>query len=164
MLARSERRPGLMGELESKVDRNSQRLETLEEDVNTLKIDVAKVHLSLEHSDFRAEERFKSLSTSQMEVKEILKERMKDEERRAKESREYRARREQLELQANLDRQKWVRSLINPQTLFIIFAIILSFFGMRVAEVAEIANLAGIPIPAKQQGSAPDASEVVAPE
>jgi hypothetical protein len=154
-----------MSELECKVDRNSLRLETLEEDVNTLKIDVAKVHLTLEHSDFRAEERFKSLSTSQMEVKDIIKEKMKDEEKRAKESREYRARREQLELQSDLDRQKWLRSLINPQTLFIIFAIVLSFFGMRVAEVAEIAQLAGIPIPPKlQQVAAPESPEVAEPE
>jgi hypothetical protein len=154
-----------MGELESKVDRNSLRLETLEEDVNTLKIDVAKVHLTLEHSDFRAEERFKSLSTSQMEVKDIIKERMKSDSRRGEESRAYRVRREQLELQSNIDRQKWVRSLINPQTIFIIFAIVLSFFGMRIAEVSEIAEIVGIPMPAKiQQDSAPRAPESAAPK
>ena len=139
-----------MSDLEAKVERNSQRLNALEDDVNDLKVDVTKVHLSLEHSDQRAEERFNSLATSQIELKEIMKERVKQEENRQREVREYRAQREQLELAANIDRQKWMRSLINPQTVFIILAIILSFFGMRVADVAEIAYIAGVPLPPMQ--------------
>ena len=139
-----------MSDLEAKVERNTQRLNALEDDVNDLKVDVTKVHLSLEHSDKRAEERFNSLATSQIELKEIMKERVKQEENRQREVREYRAQREQLELAANIDRQKWMRSLINPQTVFIILAIILSFFGMRVADVAEIAYIAGVPLPPVQ--------------
>lgn len=120
------------------------RIKTLEADVTTLKLDVSKIGMQIETMNDRAEERHNVLSTQQIRMMDLL-------EAREKESREYRARREELEKEARIAHQQWLKSLVNPQTIVIVVAIILSLFGTRVADIQQVASIMGTPIPPQLQ-------------
>ena len=117
--------------IEDKVRQNTARIIGLEGDVNQLKLDTSKLQLTLEHQEDRQKERFNTLCTSQIELKEIMKARVEADERRAEESRKYRAEREKQEAEANLQKQKWVQSLLTPQTLVVILVILAGLFGVK---------------------------------
>jgi len=92
---------------------------------------MGKISVTLKHNDERAKERFEALSTSALEIKDILKE-------RDRECREYRIRREELEQESDIARQKWIQSLFNPQTVWIILSIILAAVGMKSIDISEL--------------------------
>ena len=108
--------------------------------MSDVKVDLASISVKLDASEVRAADRFAALSTSSLEVKEIL-------QQREKEVRKYRERREELELKAQLDHKNWLRSLINPQTIFIVIAILLSMLGLRVNDIQTMATVIGTPLP-----------------
>lgn len=135
--------------IEDKVKQNTARVISLEGDVGQLKVDTGKFALTLEHQDERQQERFKVLSTAQMDLKDIMKARMEADEKRADEARKYRAEREKQETDANLQKQKWVQSLLTPQTLVIILVILASIFGVKGLDM---------------MGAAPGIPETPAPE
>ena len=116
---------------DDKVRANTSRIIGLEADVGKLKVDTSKLSLTLEHQEQRQEDRFKVLSTSQIELKDIMKARVEADERRAAEARKYREEREKQEAQALLDKQKWLQSLLTPQTLVIILVILAGLFGVK---------------------------------
>ena len=120
-----------MSGIEDKVKQNTARVISLESDVGKLKVETGKFSLTLEHQDERQQERFKVLSTAQMDLKDIMKARVEAEEKRAEESRTYRLEREKQEVEADLAKQKWVQSLLTPQTLVIILVILASIFGVK---------------------------------
>tara|TARA_R110000824_G_scaffold59858_1_gene160410 strand:- start:10549 stop:10920 length:372 start_codon:yes stop_codon:yes gene_type:complete len=99
--------------------------------IGELEVTMGKISVTLKHNDERARERFEVLSTSAVEIKDILKE-------RDKECREYRGRREELEQESDIARQKWLQSLFNPQTLWIILSITLAAVGMKSIDMAEL--------------------------
>jgi len=68
-------------------------------------------------------------------------------EEREKDARDYRIRREELEEEAKIAHKQWIKSLVNPQTVVIILAIALSLFGTRFADVQQVAEIIGTPIP-----------------
>ena len=117
--------------LEDRVRQNTARVIALEKDVNKLQVDTSKLQLTLEHQDERQQERFTTLCTSQIELKDIMKARMDADDKRAEEARKYRAEREKQEADANLQKQKWVQSLLTPQTLVIILVILAGLFGVK---------------------------------
>ena len=82
-----------MTNLEDTVTIQGKRIASLEGDVNTLKVDTSKLTLKLDHQEERQQERFNTLCTSQLELKDIMKARMDADEKRAEESRKYRAER-----------------------------------------------------------------------
>lgn len=116
------------------------RISNLESDMSDVKVDLASIAVKLDASEVRAADRFQALSTSALEVKEIL-------QQRDREAREYRERREEIELQAQIDHKNWIRSLINPQTIFIVIAILLSMLGLRVNDIQTMATVIGTPLP-----------------
>ena len=117
--------------IEDKVKQNTARIIGLEGEVNQLKLDTSKLQLTLEHQEDRQKERFNTLCTSQIELKEIMKARVEADERRAEEARKYRAEREKQEAEASLQKQQWVQSLLTPQTLVIILVILGGLFGVK---------------------------------
>ncbi len=117
--------------LEEAVKQNTARVIALEQDVGKLKMETSKYQLILNHQDEIQQERFNTLCTQQIEMKEIMKERALADEKRAAEARKYREDREKQEAQANLDKQKWIQSLLTPQTLVIILVILAGLFGVK---------------------------------
>lgn len=119
---------------------HGQRIAKLEGSVNELNTDLSKLHLTLEHIDDRASDRFATLNTSQVELKQILQTR--DDEARA-----YRERREEFEREQEAARARWVQSLFTPNNLFIVAAIFLSMCGTRALELQELAEITNVPLP-----------------
>ena len=130
----------MSGEIEGKLDQHGRRISSLEEDVSTLKLDVSKIGLVLDHHADKAEERHGILSTQQIRMMDLLEEREKD-------ARDYRIRREEIEEETKLAHRQWIKSLVNPQTIVIILAVVLSLFGTRLVDVQQVAEILGSPIP-----------------
>lgn len=128
---------------DDKVKENRARIVTLETDVSQLKVESGKLQLTLDHQDERQQERFTVLSTAQLELKDIMKARMEQDAARAEEARKYRAEREKQEADANLQKQKWVQSLLTPQTLVIILVILAGLFGVKGLDM--VSALSGAP-------------------
>jgi phosphopentomutase len=137
-----------MTNLEDTVTIHGKRIASLEHDVNTLKVDTSKLQLTLEHQDQRQQERFDTLCTAQIELKDIMKARVEAEERRAEEARKYRAEREKQEAAAQLDKQKWLQSLLTPQTMILIIVVLAAIFGVKGIDMMDAASLA-LPEPAQ---------------
>ena len=127
--------------VEDKVKQNTARVIALEKDVGKLKVETGKFALTLEHQDERQQERFNTLCTSQIELKDIMKARAEADEKRAEEARRYREEREKQEADANLQKQKWVQSLLTPQTLVIILVILAGLFGVKGLDMMDAAGL-----------------------
>jgi Flp pilus assembly protein TadB len=136
-----------MSTIEETVNIHGKRIASLESDVSGLKVDTSKLALTLDHQDERQQERFESLSTSQLELKDILKARASAEERRAEEARKYREERERQEAAAQLDKQKWIQSLLTPQTLILIIVVIAAIFGVK---GLDLMDTAGLPVAAEE--------------
>ena len=122
-------------EIKNKLREDRKRIITLEGDVGELKIEVGKVSVALEHSDRRAEERHAGVKTSQLQIKSLIQERIEMDRERERDAREYRQQRETLEREAAIARQRWAQSLLTPQTLIIILAVILSLMGVKAGEL-----------------------------
>tara|TARA_R110002110_G_scaffold29784_11_gene105805 strand:+ start:2743 stop:3171 length:429 start_codon:yes stop_codon:yes gene_type:complete len=127
--------------VEDKVKQNTARVIALEKDVGKLKVETGKFSLTLEHQDERQQERFTTLATAQIELKDIMKARVEAEEKRAAEARTYRVEREKQEAEASLQKQKWVQSLLTPQTLVIILVILAGIFGVKGLDMMEAAGV-----------------------
>ena len=136
-----------MSTIEETVNIHGKRIASLESDVSGLKVDTSKLALTLDHQDERQQERFESLSASQLELKDILKARASAEERRAEEARKYREERERQEAAAQLDKQKWIQSLLTPQTLILIIVVIAAIFGVK---GLDLMDTAGLPVAAEE--------------
>jgi len=126
-----------MSNIEDTVIVHGKRIASLEGDVSTLKVDTGKLGVTLEHQDERQQERFVALSTSQLELKDIMKARAESDEKRSEEARKYREGRERQEAEANRDKQKWVQSLLTPQTLILIIVVIAGIFGVKGLDLME---------------------------
>lgn len=120
-----------MSNVEDSIVIHGNRIASLEGDVNILKVDTSKLQITLEYQEDRQKERFDTLCTSQIELKDIMKARAESDERRSDEARKYRAEREQQEVSVQLQKQKWVQSLLTPQTLVIILVILAGLFGVK---------------------------------
>ncbi len=138
----------------SELDKHERRISNLETDVSTLKLDVSKISYQLDSQAERAEERHGVLATQQIRMMDLL-------ETRDREAKEYRVRREEQEKEAAAAHAQWVRSLVNPQTIVIILAILLSLMGTRVADVQEMAAIVGTPLPVPAKRIAPVAASPV---
>lgn len=123
-----------------KLREDRKRIIALETDVGILKVETGKIAVTLEQSEKRACERHEATNTAQFEIKELLRKRIEVDEEREKDAREYRQSRERLEREASLARQKWAQSLLNPQTLIIILAVVLSLFGLQAADFLTFAT------------------------
>lgn len=130
-----------MTNIEDTVTIHGKRIASLEGDVSSLKVDTSKLGLTLEHQDERQQERFVALSTSQLELKDILKARAESDEKRAEEARKYREERERQEAAAQLDKQKWVQSLLTPQTMILIIVVIGAIFGVKGLDLMQTAGV-----------------------
>ena len=132
----------MMSNIEDSIVIHGNRIASLEGDVNILKVDTSKLQLTLEHQEDRQKERFDTLCTSQIELKDIMKARAESDERRSDEARKYRAEREQQEVAVQLQKQKWVQSLLTPQTLVIILVILAGVFGVKGLEMMDTSQIA----------------------
>ena len=137
-----------MSGIEDRVKQNTARIITLEGEVNSLKLDTSKLQLTLDHQEERQKERFDTLCTAQIELKEIMKARVLADEKRAEEARKYRAEREKQEAEANLQKQAWIQSLLTPQTVVIVLAILAGLFGVKGIDMMQATEL--IETPAEQ--------------
>jgi hypothetical protein len=122
-------------EINQKLREDRKRIIALEGDVSTLKVDVGKISVTLDQSEKRASDRHEATKTAQIEIKELLKRRIQVDEEREKDAREYRQEREKQERDAQLTRQKWAQSLLNPQTIVILLAILMALFGIQAADL-----------------------------
>lgn len=91
---------------------------------------MGRVSMSLAHNEERAKERHEVLSTQQIRMMDLFEE-------RDRESRDYRMQREERETQATLANRRWLMSLINPQTVWIIMSIILAAIGMKSIDISQ---------------------------
>lgn len=110
---------------------HGKRIAKLEGNVNDLKVDTSNLKLTLEHQEDRQQERFTTLSTAQMEIKDIMKARLIMDNQRAEDAQDYREARERRESAADLQKQKWVQSLLTPQTLILILVVLGGLFGIK---------------------------------
>ena len=103
---------------------NRRRIIDLEKDVGELKGDLGRIEVGLQAAADRAEERHTVNRTAQIEIKDLIRERAEvdREDRKAKRS------------DAAKD-AAWKRSLINPQTIVILLAILLGLFGVKMSDV-----------------------------
>lgn len=129
--------------VEDRVRQNTARVIALEKDVGKLQVETSKFQLIVDHQDERQQERFNTLCTQQLEMKDIMKARALADEKRAEEARKYREDREKQEAQANLDKQKWIQSLLTPQTLVIILVILAGLFGVKGIDML---SATGVPV------------------
>ena len=90
---------------------HGRRIAKLEGSVNELNTDLSKLHLTLEHIDDRASDRFATLNTSQVELKQILQTR--DDEARA-----YRERREEFEREQRSSSSVDAESFYSKQPIY----------------------------------------------
>jgi hypothetical protein len=127
-------------DLSNMVQSHGLRIAKLEGDVANMSTDLGKIHLTLEHLDEKANDRFTALTTSQVELKTIL-------QARDQEAREYRLSREQFEREQAAARTKWLQGLVSPNTVWIILAIFLSMCSTRALEVQEIVEMTNIKVP-----------------
>ena len=132
----------------SELDKHERRISNLETDVSALKLDVSKISYQLDSQAERAEERHGILSTQQIRMMDLL-------ELRDRENKEYRERREQQEKEAAAAHAQCVLKQVNPQTIVIILAILLSLMGTRVADVQEMAAMVGTPLPVPTPAKVP---------
>lgn len=121
--------------IDQKLREDRKRIIALESDVGSLKVEVGKIGVNLEQGEKRASERHEATKTAQIEIKDLLQRRIEIDEEREKDAREYRQEREKAEREAQLNRQKWAQSLVNPQTIVIILAIIMGLFGIQAADL-----------------------------
>jgi len=121
--------------VDQKLREDRKRIIALESDVGSLKVEVGKIGVNLEQGEKRASERHEATKTAQIEIKDLLQRRIEIDEEREKDAREYRQEREKVEREAQLNRQKWAQSLVNPQTIVIILAIIMGLFGIQAADL-----------------------------
>ena len=121
--------------IDQKLREDRKRIIALESDVGSLKVEVGKIGVNLEQGEKRASERHDATKTAQIEIKDLLQRRIEIDEEREKDAREYRQEREKAEREAQLNRQKWAQSLVNPQTIVIILAIIMGLFGIQAADL-----------------------------
>jgi hypothetical protein len=142
-----------VSDINERIRHNSQRIDSLENDVGDIRVEMGKAMVTMEHESKSHTERYQHLSTQSIELKEIIAERIKRDEQRELRAEEYRRKREQIEAAAQaLDaetratRQKWIQGLLTPQTIILIIAIFLSLMGSRVADVMEIAAVVGTPM------------------
>ena len=127
-------------EVERQLTEHASRLQRFE-------VEMQKLALELEHQEERAAARHEALSTSQLEMKDMLQARAKMDEERAREAREYRARREALEAEERAAHKAWIRSLVNPQTLVILGAILASMLGLQAAEFGRLVDAPAVELP-----------------
>jgi hypothetical protein len=127
--------------IEDRVRQNTARVIALEKDVSKLQVDTSKLQLTLEHQDERQQERFNTLCTAQVELKEIMKARVDADERRAEEARKYRAEREKQEAEVELQKQRWVQSLLTPQTIIMILVLLAGLFGVKGIDMMSAASI-----------------------
>lgn len=124
-------------EIKNKLREDRKRIITLEGDVNTLKVDVGKISVSLEHNEKLAKDRYDNLSTQQMRLINLFEERERD-------AREYRQSRETQEREALIERSKLIRNFVNPQTIAMVIAAALSMIGIRAGEFLMLAEEAQV--------------------
>jgi len=92
---------------------------------------MGRVSLTLAHNEDRAKERHERTSTMQVRMLDLMEE-------REKEASEYRLMRESRENEAQLAHRRWLMSLVNPQTIWIILSILLALVGIKVFDVSEL--------------------------
>jgi hypothetical protein len=121
--------------VDQKLREDRKRIIALETDVGGLKVEVGKISVNLDQSEKRASERHEATKTAQFEIKDLLKRRIEIDEEREKDAREYRQEREKLEREHTLQSQQWKQSLVTPQTIIIVLAIILGLFGVQATDL-----------------------------
>lgn len=139
-----------MSDVNERVLQNTQRITMLESEINQVKLDCGKLMVTVEHESKSQTERYQNIATQTLELKDLIKERMRQDEEREREHREYREKREMAERAAQLNREQWLRSVLTPQTIVIIIAMILSLFGLRMADVAGLTSNGGSATEAKE--------------
>lgn len=117
----------------------------IESELNQVKLDCGKLMVTVEHESKSQTERYQNISTQTLELKELIAARAKRDEERDREAREYREERERIEREAQLQRQKYFQSVFTPQTIIILLAMILSLFGLRMADVSGLTGLVSPP-------------------
>ena len=73
-----------------------------------------------------------------------MKARASADEKRAEESRKYRAEREKQETEVQLQKQQWLQSILTPQTIIMIIIVIASIFGVKGLDMMEATT--GVPV------------------
>ena len=113
-----------MSDLQKAVADNTRRIGELE-------VEMGRVSLTLAHNEDRAKERHEQLSTQQIRMMDLLEE-------RDRQAREYRQKREEAEAAQALANRRWLMSLINPQTGWIILSILLALVGLKSFELDQV--------------------------
>lgn len=104
---------------------NRRRIIDLEQDVGGLKVDMGKIEVGFDASERRAEERYEATATAQTEIKDLIQKRIDVDTERERSAREV-----------NTKAAEWRRSLVNPQTVVIVLAIILGLFGVKMSDIS----------------------------
>lgn len=110
-------------ETHRRVDRLEKWVGTIQGEVNNVAVEMAKVHITLQHMATSAKENETCQKVQHEELKEILA-----------------AQLGQLH-QVQLTRQKWLQGLVSPQTIILILAIVAGFVGVSVQDLSQAAQI-----------------------
>jgi len=120
-----------MEDISWRVDRLETQVNSVQGEVNNMAIELAKLNLSVSHLETSSSERFKAQKIYHDELKTLLEQQRSDLVRRDEESKSYRLAREDREA----SKQRWLQSIISPQTIIIILAIIAGMLGVRISDI-----------------------------
>tara|TARA_R110000824_G_scaffold201702_6_gene385859 strand:+ start:366 stop:740 length:375 start_codon:yes stop_codon:yes gene_type:complete len=121
----------MMEDISWRVDRLETQVNSVQGEVNNMAIELAKLNLSVSHLETSSSERFKAQKIYHDELKTLLEQQRADLVRRDEESKSYRLAREDREA----SKQRWLQSIISPQTIIIILAIIAGMLGVRISDI-----------------------------
>ena len=109
-----------MSEEIRRVDKLEKWVGTIQTEVNSVAVEMAKVNVTLEHMATSAKENESCQKVQHEELKTLLSTTVATDNK----------------LQEA--RQKWLQSLVSPQTVIIILAIIAGFMGVRITDLPAV--------------------------
>ena len=125
----------MMDDISRRVDRLETHVNTVQGEVNNMAIEMAKLNLSVSHLETSSSERFKAQRIHHTELKALMEQQRCELLRRDEEAKQYRLAREQREGTIEVSKQRWLQSIISPQTIIIILAIIAGMLGIRISDI-----------------------------
>jgi len=110
-------------ETHRRVDRLEKWVGTIQNEVNSVAVEMAKVNVTLQHMAISAKENETCQKVQHEELKELLTAQLN----------------QQHEVQ--MTRQKWLQGLVSPQTVILILAIVGGFVGVSVQDFSQAAQI-----------------------
>jgi len=107
-------------ETHRRVDKLEKWVGTIQGEVNSVAVEMAKVNVTLQHMASSAKENESCQKIQHEELKDLLTAQLNQNH------------------EVQITRQKWLQGLISPQTVIIILAIVAGFMGVRLSDLPAV--------------------------